>query len=426
VLPLAVVAIAGCQDEAPLGVDPDLVPLEPQTVEVLLPWEAFGRDLQVLGGFGAPNELGRGTLAVDFAGELNARTLIRWGPYPVSAVVRDTSGVNRPDSSLTYVGGRVVLFFDTLASTNEGPVTIEVGATEVPWHAPTVSWTLATDTIGDRTPWPEPGAGPVRPLGSVVWDPAEGDSVSLAVDSATIAAWGDTTDASRGLRISMVEAGERLQVGLARLRLEARPSIRPDTLVEVSAFVQDITFVFDPSPEPPPDGLRVGGAPAWRSVLTLDVPDSVRPDASVCARVRCPIALRTDRLNQAELVLTTRASPPAFQPTDTTRLDVRVVLAPERLPKAPLGPTLTGQQGTALPPEYFGEAPGRKVVVPLTAFVNTILTQGDTASRPVNTLALLSVFEPISIAFASFDGPGSEGAPVLRLVLTVTDPVKLP
>ncbi len=51
----------------------------------------------------------------------------------------------------------------------------------------------------------------------------------------------------------------------------------------------------------------------------------------------------------------------------------------------------------------------------------------DAAGNPApNTLALLSVFEPLSIAYASFEGPGSVGEPQLRLVLTIGPPVELP
>ena len=45
---------------------------------------------------------------------------------------------------------------------------------------------------------------------------------------------------------------------------------------------------------------------------------------------------------------------------------------------------------------------------------------------PPNTLALMSVFEPVSITFASFYGPGDELAPFLKLVITVARPVELP
>jgi hypothetical protein len=43
-----------------------------------------------------------------------------------------------------------------------------------------------------------------------------------------------------------------------------------------------------------------------------------------------------------------------------------------------------------------------------------------------NTLALLSPFEPLSIAYGSFHGPGTGFAPVLKLIVTVGPSVELP
>ena len=49
-----------------------------------------------------------------------------------------------------------------------------------------------------------------------------------------------------------------------------------------------------------------------------------------------------------------------------------------------------------------------------------------TEFTPPKTLALLSLFEPVSIAFASFHGPGDENAPFLKLIVTVGRSVELP
>ena len=47
-------------------------------------------------------------------------------------------------------------------------------------------------------------------------------------------------------------------------------------------------------------------------------------------------------------------------------------------------------------------------------------------SRTTPTITLMEVFEPLSFAFGSFAGPGQVGEPVLRLLITVSDPVGLP
>ena len=69
----------------------------------------------------------------------------------------------------------------------------------------------------------------------------------------------------------------------------------------------------------------------------------------------------------------------------------------------------------------------RGVQLPFTTFARDLLRGADASGNPVpGTLALLSVIEPFSIGFASFDGPGTPGEPVLRLVLTIGPPVELP
>jgi len=64
---------------------------------------------------------------------------------------------------------------------------------------------------------------------------------------------------------------------------------------------------------------------------------------------------------------------------------------------------------------------------PGTSFYRLLLqgqtSEGDAAPE---VLALLSVAEPVSLGFLSFEGPGSAASPMLRLVLTVSGTVELP
>ena len=62
----------------------------------------------------------------------------------------------------------------------------------------------------------------------------------------------------------------------------------------------------------------------------------------------------------------------------------------------------------------------------MTLFVRELVAGPVDGVTPPNTLALLSVLEPLSIAFASFEGPGGAGEPRLRLVLTIGSAVELP
>ena len=91
----------GCVEKTPTSIDDDLLPDQPVTVEIFLPWTEFGSALQVYGGYGAPNELGLGVVAHEFGGTLEARTLVRHGAYPRSASVRDTTGPPKGCLALT-------------------------------------------------------------------------------------------------------------------------------------------------------------------------------------------------------------------------------------------------------------------------------------------------------------------------------------
>lgn len=420
-------AVLACDEKTPTSLDEDRLPVDPTTVEIILSWDDFARGLVVYGGYGTTSELGSGVLAHGFEGTLDARTLVRFEPFPFRATVRDSVGTLRADSNFTFVGGRVVARLDTLSSTNgDEPVALSLGAITESWDVRTTSWTLAIDTIGDARPWSEPGAGPVQALGEVEWDPIEGDSVSFELDSATVAVLGDTLNDTRGLRLALLTAGQRVDVRDISLRLEARPNVHLDTLVTLTAESRGLTFVYDPVPEPPPAGIRVGGTPAWRTVIDLDVPRVLNGPASLCAQVGCPFELEPSRVNHASLVLTTSdVEPTAFQPTDTIRLDVRPVLSPDLLPKSPLGSSFLGVVGEPVPPEAFRDQARLEVAVPITSLVR-VLVDLDTTAALSSQVALLSVQEPFSLAFGAFVGPGLPGAPVLRLIVTAADTVRLP
>lgn len=424
-------AVLACDEEIPTALDERRLPVDPTTVEVVLSWDEFAEALTVYGGHGTTSELGGGVVARAFAGDLEARTLVRFAPFPRSASVRDSTGTLRVDSSLAFVGGRVVARLDTLTSTNgDEPVVLGLGALTEPWHVRSASWTVAVDTAGDLQTWSEPGAGPVVSLGEATWNPIDGDTVVFEVDSATVAQLGDSLDPSRGVRLLLLTDGERLDVRNVAMRLDTRPSSHQDTIVVLNAGAEGVTFVYDPVPEPPPDGIRVGGTPAWRTVIALDVPRVLDGPPSLCAQVGCPFVIEPSQVNHASLVLTTApVEPTAFQPTDTIRLDVRPVLAPDLLPKSPLGSSflnVLGQPvGEPVPPGAFQEGGARTLSVTLTALVRA-LVEVDPERPPPDHISLLSVEEPLSLAFGSFVGPGVPGAPVLRLILTAADTVRLP
>ncbi len=191
--------------------------------------------------------------------------------------------------------------------------------------------------------------------------------------------------------------------------------------------VQETTFVYDPEP-PVPTDVRIGGTPSWRTVLDVGLPAQLAGPPQLCAVVSCPLALDATQISFAALVLTSQASDPAFQPTDSVSLDVRAVLSRSALPKSPLGPSFIDNfLGRRVAGEAFSSQPGQEIEVPITTFVRELVAgETEDGQVPPNTLALLSVFEPLSIAYASFVGPNAVGEPRLRFVLTIGPAVELP
>ncbi len=421
------ITLAACQDETPTSLGADLLPPQPLTIELELPWSQFGSNLAVFGGYSRPSRMREGVVAKAYADTLNANTLVRFASYPASASVRDSDGTLRTDTDISFFGGYFVAFFDTLASTNTGPVTLQFGALQTAWHPPSATWTSAIDTVGDRRAWPEPGGGPITPMVTLDWNPTVADSVQFFLDSAQVATWSDPTDPTTGARLELLTDGARLRVVGGALRLNTRSSINPDTVPILTAQAQQVTFIYDVTAAPPADGMRVGGAPAWRTVLDVAVPAQLTGPPALCAAVGCPFTLQPRHVSYAALGLRTRQPEVAFQPTDSVRLDVRPVLARSALPKSPLGTSLVPDPaGLLVGPALFGAQAGSLVEVPITNYVRAILSGPDPAGRPPpTTIAILSSNEPSSFTFAEFFGPGGPNEPVLKLVLTVSPPMEL-
>ena len=428
--------LTACQELLPTAESEELVRAG-VAIEVTLTARDFLNRTRVYGGYGRTSELGGGFIAHRFGAVdgpptgpganpdagLEAATLLRFGRYPASFTVTDTAGTSRPDSSLTFLSARIVARFDTLGSVRSGPVAIRAHALTEPWDGISANWDYAVDTVQHQVPWSQSGGGVLEEIGEAVWDPDAGDSLVIAIDSALVVAWSDTSDLSRGIRLSTEVPGVRLQLRSALMWLETLPSINPDTLIQVLAGTEDITFIYNPLPTPPETGLRIGGAPAWRTVLDLAIPATLNGPPALCEQLGCPVELTEDHVSYAALRLTTLAERAAFAPSDTISIDLRMVTVPDILPKSPLGPSITGLGGVFLSPEWFRPPGGHVVEVPVTGFIHDLL-RGETAEGdPVsNTVALLSTFEPLSIEYASFEGLGpagvlQRGEPELRLIL---------
>lgn len=427
--------LSGCADETPTSTSPDLVPLSPRTVEIRLPLDQIDSEVRLFRGFGSTSGLDHSVVARDFNGALNARTLARFRNFPVAVEVPDTTGAVVTDSSITFVGGRVVAHVDTAGldvdsiANRFGRPVFRASSLDAPWHPPSATWEFAVDTSGDRRPWPEAGAGPATEIETDQWQASLSDSMVFRVDSATVADWTDTTNPSRGVRIDAETSGLQVPFRDVSLLLETRPSANPDTIVFAEAEGRQLTFVYDPSPEAPENGIRFGGVPAWRTSVAISVPDTLNGPPEACAALGgCPYRVTPEALSFASLVLVSREAPPAFQLGDTLRLDMRPVFRPDLLPKSPLGSSLFGPLRRALPPGIFSSSgAGESVELPLTGFVRDLI-RGETASggEARNTLVLLTANEPDGVALGDFYGPGSDSPPALRLVITDSEGVDLP
>lgn len=426
--------LAGCQDEIPTANDAGLVPIAPVTVEVRLPAEEFISDLQVVGGFGLVSGLPNSELAIAnafTADDLQARTLVRFPGYPTSTTVQDSTGATVTDTSLVYLDGELTILLDTLSTVFDDSLHVAIGALTQDWDARTARWDLAVDSLTNQVAWGEPGGGPVRAISQATWRPAlTADTLTLPVDSLTIAEWSDTTNRARGVRIDALSSGTLLRIRDFALRVNARPGSNPDTVVTLAVSTPGIrqldsrTFIYSPEPAAPDSStLRVGGAPSFRTYLRVTVPTELTGPPELCAQVTCPLPLEPELINSAQLLMRTRGSPAAFQPADTFLLRPQEVREPDRIPRTPLGRLLAARD-VAIAPALFGGQPGAEIEVPLTSFVQTLLA-GPQEGQPVpsNAIVLLAPFEPSSLGFASFDGLGTANAPVLRMILTVGERV---
>jgi len=425
---LLILGTMSCAEKVPTSVDDALLPDNPATVEIRIPWSDFGSEFAVHGGYGFAYELQRGLLAHGYGGTLEARTLATFGTYDLQPLVRDSTGTLRTDTAPTIIGGQVVAHFDTLSSSGFPVVTVQVSAVQQAWDPKSVSWDMAVDTTNDQTAWTQPGGGDLLPIASADWSHVDGDSVVIPIDSATVAALGDTLNLTHGLAVSVLTDGARLDLTNLALSLVAKSTLNADTTLNISSTVQNLTFVYSPPAGPTNGTIRVGGVPAWRTSFKVTLPKQLDGPAALCERLGCPVTLRPGQVTYAAIILRTTPGDVAFRPVDSLGIDVREVLSPSELPKSPLsGSLLADPNGVRVPPSQFNQPQGDDVEIPVTGFVQDLVRGLTLSGRAVsNTLALLASPEPSSLSFGTFEGPAQAGAPILKLIVTVGHTVVLP
>jgi hypothetical protein len=423
-----------CTDETPTYQDRDRIPVDAQTYQVFLPFEAFAADFQTFRGFGAVVNLGIILLANEWSdeddpagGTLEARPLVRFGLPPDSIFApMPGNGGTEVDSLYVPVGGELRLVLDT-AGLGEDPVNLQAFATEFPWHDRTASWIMAVDSVGEREPWPEAGGGPMRLIQSVSWFPSEGDTVIVEVDSVTATEWADRDAPHRGLLLATDAENFRTQVQLISYRTRVRPSVNPDTLIWIGPLGPVSTFIYDPTPTAAPGTFQIGGAPAQRATFRMDLPAVLDGDPEICQFIPCPLELRPGEILFASMVLETGPTDPvALRPKTDFPLAARVVLAPDRLPRSPLGRSVQ-PVARQIPSSRFVSGEEGSVEIPLTRYIQEIVgAMREGEAGPPRTVALLSQVEPRGLEIATFQAPGSAGSPMLRLVFTISGGVTLP
>jgi hypothetical protein len=413
---LSLLAAAACGEETPTGVGAGLLPVDAiRTFEVVLQPQQFLAWDTAFGQYTDPQDVDFLVMAHQFEGALESNGLFRFH-FPRVLLVTDAQGLIRQDSAPEYVGGRLRVVVDSARTTGD-PVRLALYRTAQEWH-PSASWTWAVDTLGTRVAWTRPGGTRGERVDTATWT-AGSDTLFFDLDAATAAAWGDTTNVTRGGLLVLETADGRVISGLPTLEVEARSSIRPDTTFIVDATLAGKTFVFSPELPAVAADLRVGGTPAWRSILRFR--ERLDTITVACPGVPgCRIRLSDATINHAALQLQPRQPPPGMRPETDLNVGVYVVLPAERVPlqRSPLADAISA---TVVPRSRFA-APGAPLVeVGVTEFIQAVSAPPRDETTFVPQYLGLVQLQQRTFGFGSF-----EPMPTLRLVLSIARELQLP
>jgi hypothetical protein len=422
---------SACGKEGPSALAGPLVPEGAvRTYELLLDATSFLVNDASFGGYSRTSEAGFYVLAKSFEGVVDANILVRFVHTPPTLSIVDSAGVGRQDTLPRFFGGHVVVNLDTTLTPTTTALQFALYRTTEQWDAATATWALRVDTGGVQLPWTQPG-GTRGPLVSTATLDPGGDSIVFNVDSATLVAWNDTTDATRGALIVAVTPNARVHALSVGLQAQAHSSLNKDTVVTVTTGNLASTFIFTPE-APPSTALRVGGTPAHRSYFVFR--DNLDSLAVPCpsGRPGCQVLLKNATVNYAALVLQALPTAPGFALEDSVYIGAYPAFPSPALPlsRSPLG-SITGRSTFKVRPDQFAGAAGSTIEVPITSFVSVLAAPRDTTSTSnaarSTAIALLSAPENATFGFSTFAGRTAvTGAPKLRLVVTVATEVQLP
>jgi hypothetical protein len=414
----APLAVAACGEETPTEAGAGLLPPDVvQTFEITLDPSQYLVGNIAYGDYTAVRDVDFAVIAGAFEGALNSRALTRF-LLPTSVSVVDTAGVLRVDTDPVLIGGTVQLFVDTVRSTS-GPVRLALYRTTEEWDQ-TATWVSRLDTAGVVVPWTMPGGarGVLIDTASFVTGT---DSVRFRVDSATVAAWAGAGDEGSGLLVVAETPGSRLFTAVPRLLVDIRSTFRPDTVLQMLAGTAARTFIFEPelplsAPEP-----RVGGTPAWRTVLQLQ--ERLDTVSFACPGVpACRFRLGDVSINYAGIRLRPTQPPAGFSPEVDLNVAAYLMLPSPDVPlqRSPLSDVV----GLGTAPRSSFLAPGAPVfelaVTNLIAAAAQPPEARGTAFLPTH-IALVSGLDVRTFGFGAF-----ETMPRLRLVVSIARELQLP
>jgi hypothetical protein len=375
------VTVAACSDETPTLSGPGAFPDGGRAVtrEVILPAARF---FQVLGGFSNytdASDAGYVVVANKYGGELDAHALARFTGFP-RTVTYSRNGASKTDSAFTYQESRLVLGVDTLATAGE-PFTLQVWEVTQPWDANTATWTLAIDSTGVRQPWTEPGGTRGVLLGQASYPETGGDSLVVTLSPASVRRMADST--SPGVVFTIAETGKRVEFQDMILRFSVKPdSAAPDTTLNyLAAPGANLTTVYTPEqPDPPAGTIAVGGIRSARTLLELDLEQTVPgcPATETCAEV----PLSQVQLNQVAVLLRPQPVPRGFGVVNRVPLALRLVVEPDLGRVAPLGQTLLDQ-------DVLANSADSVLALPVTSLTRTLIAN-DSIPRTVALVSELS------------------------------------
>ena len=419
---LTLTALAGvltaCSDEDPTGVGSELVGESVRTYEVVLEAGEFLQSDTTFDRIGSLNQARLWLVAEDFAGVLDARTLI--SVDPPETVQYEDSTTTQVDSVARIVGGTLTLVVDTLAST-AGPIDLEVYELSEEWDWRTTTWDLRSDTAGGE-PWATPGGtlGPL--LASAQW--TGGDTLRIPLDSQTVSVWTDSVGAMRGGVIRSTTPGSRLLLESILFQFDVVPSEAPDTVIPAGTIENRVSIVTPEATAPDVDELRVGGIPSWRSLLRFQPLRGLGIPCGEPSAPECTVPLEDVTINLAVLVLEPL-------PVGARRIErpiwienhgVQVGPAGVPLSRSPLTGVLGGTQDSLTAELFDGTtADLDPVPVPVTLFVRRLVNPD---VEDLEWLALTAAGEPVSaFGYGAFGSLASPWPPRLRLVVSVPEEV---